>query len=322
MPLTIYRRGKVWHFRGTVAGDRLRGSTRTESREIAARIASEKEHNHHKCRLDGPAEVLTFPQAVMVYLQAHTPSKRSARYIERIEDYWKNARVKDMTAGMIRQSAIDLHPNDSGATRNRQVITPTQAIINHCADLELCATIRIKRFKEDQKVKKPVTVEWLDTLCIYARPIIKALALDMFATACRFNEAHRHVWKDYDFKARKILIRDTKTGKERLAHMPQRLLVALANLPGERKPNDKVFDCSESSLRRFGDADVAKTAEAVPGFERLTFHSCRHGFATKMLRDGTDAKTAARLGGWDDIGLFMKTYAHAIQDPTLTEGNF
>ena len=107
-----------------------------------------------------------------------------------------------------------------------------------------------------------------------------------------------------------------------LAHMPQRLLVALANLPGERKPNDKVFDCSESSLRRFGDADVAKTAEAVPGFERLTFHSCRHGFATKMLRDGTDAKTAARLGGWDDIGLFMKTYAHAIQDPTLTEGNF
>jgi len=104
--------------------------------------------------------------------------------------------------------------------------------------------------------------------------------------------------------------------------MPQRLLVALANLPGERKPNDMVFDCSESSLRRFWDADVAKTAEAVPGFERLTFHSCRHGFATKMLRDGTDAKTAARLGGWDDIGLFMKTYAHAIQDPTLTEGIF
>ena len=67
---------------------------------------------------------------------------------------------------------------------------------------------------------------------------------------------------------------------------------------------------------------MAATAEAVPGFERLTFHCCRHGFATEMLRDGTDPKTAAWLGGWNDIGLFMETYAHAIQDPTLTEGLF
>jgi integrase len=320
MPLKLYRRpgSKIWHYRGTIAGDRLRGSTKTESREIAARIAAEIEHGHHKRRLDGPQEVLTFPQAVTLYMQAHTPTKRSKRYIERIEDYWKNAKVKDMTAGAIRQSAIDIHPNDSGATRNRQVITPTQAIINHCADLELCAPIRIKRFRFIEQTKKPVTFDWLNSFCDHARPVIKALVLDMFATACRFNETHRHDWKDYDFKARTILIRDTKTGKERVAHMPQPLLVALANLPRDRKP----FGWSESSLRRWWDADVAKTAEAVPGFERLTFHSCRHGFATKMLRDGADPKTAAWLGGWDDIGLFMKTYAHAIQDATLTDRLF
>ena len=320
MPLKLYRRkgSNAWHYRGTVAGDRLRGSTRTADKGIAARIATEVEHQHHKRRLDGPQEVLTFPQAVTLYLQAHAPTKRSARYIQRIEDHWKDAKVKDMTPGAIRQSAIDIHPNDSGATRNRQVITPTQAIINHCADLELCAPIRIKRFKFTEKIKKPVTLEWLNALCDHARPVIKALVLDMFATACRFNEVHRHEWKDFDFKARTILIRDTKTGKERLAHMPQPLLVALANLPRDRKP----FYWSESSLRRFWDEDLAKTAEAFPGFDRLTFHSCRHGFATKMLRDGTDPKTAAWLGGWDDIGLFMKTYAHAIQDPTLTEGIF
>ena len=56
--------------------------------------------------------------------------------------------------------------------------------------------------------------------------------------------------------------------------MPQPLLVALANLPGERKPDSKVFDWSESQLRRYWDADVAKAAEALPNFERLTFHSC------------------------------------------------
>jgi hypothetical protein len=40
-----------------------------------------------------------------------------------------------------------------------------------------------------------------------------------------------------------------------------------------------------------------------------------------MLRTH-DPKTAAWLGGWDDITLFMKTYAHAIKDATLTEGIF
>jgi integrase len=320
MPLEIYRRGKIWHYRGTVAGNRLRGSTKTANRELAARIASEIEIREHKRHLDGPQEVLTFPQAVTLYLQAHTSTKRSKKYIERIEDYWKNTAVKAMTAGAIRQSAIDIHPNDSGATRNRQVITPTQAIINHCADLELCPPIRIKkRFKVVAKIKQPVTLEWLDTFCDHARPLIKALVLVMFSTACRFAEAHRLDWKgDIDLKARTIRIRDTKTSKERLAHMPQPLLVALANLPRDRKP----FYLSEAHLRRIWDEDVAKAAEVVPDFERLTFHSCRHGFATKMLREGIDPKTAASLGGWDDIGLFMETYAHAIQDRTLTDALF
>lgn len=314
MPLKLYRRKGVWHYRGTVAGDRLRGSTRTTDKGLAAQFAATVETDHYKRRLDGPQEVLKFPQAVALYLKAG----KSAKHLPKILDYWKDKQVKEMTAGAIRQSAIDLCPGCSGATLNRHVITPTQAVINHCAELELCAPIRVRRFKFEQKIKKPVTVEWLTTFCAHARPLLKALVLTMFATACRFNEAHRLEWKDVDFQARKILIRDTKTGKQRLAHMPQPLLVALANLPRDAKP----FDWSESSLRRFWDEDVAKTSKEVDGFERLTFHCCRHGFATKMLRDGVDPKTAAELGGWDDIGLFMKTYAHAMRDPTLTEGLF
>jgi integrase len=314
MSLKLYQRGKVWHYRGTVAGHRLRGSTGTANKELAARIASEIENRHHKCHLDGPQEVLTFPQAVVLYLKA----EKSDQYLNKIEDYWKNARVKDMTAGAIRQSAIDLYPGCSGATWNRQVITPTQAVINHCAGLELCPPIRIKRFEFETAIKTPVTLEWLDTLCAHARPVIKAIVLTMFATACRFCEAHRLDWPDLDFKNRTVKIRDTKTKKQRIAHMPQPLLVALANLPRDRKP----FYKSESTLRRYWDVDVANTAKVVPGFERLTFHCCRHGFATKMLRDGIDPKTAAHLGGWDDIALFMETYAHAMTDTTLTDKLF
>jgi integrase len=315
VPLKIKKRGNTYHYSGTVAGRRLRGSTGTTDKARAERIAAERETAEWKRHLDGPGAVLTFAKAALLYKAAG----KEMRFLPKIAAYWKDTLVKDMTAGAIRQSAIDIYPKAGGATRNRQVITPTQAIINHCAELEMCPPIRVKRFKFDKKIKQPVTLEWLMTLCAHARPIIKALALDMFATARRINEEMRADWPHYDFVQRTILIRDTKTKEERLAHMPQPLLVALANLPRDTPP----FGCvSESTLRRWWDEDIETTAKAVPGFERLTFHSCRHGFATKLLRDGIDPKTAAWLGGWKSITLFMETYAHAIQDTTLTEGLF
>jgi integrase len=237
----------------------------------------------------------------------------SVVYIAKLEDYWKNAKVKDMTAGAIRQSAIDIYPDAGGATRNRQVITPTQAIINHCAELELCPPVRIKRFKFEKKIKKPVTIEWLDKFCVPADKQMIALATFMFATGCRISEAMRLEWSDIDFQQRTILIRKTKNKKERLPNMPARLLVALANLPRETAP----FRRPEITLRRAWDAVIEKAS-----IERLTFHCCRHGFATKLLRDGIDPKTAAELGGWDSVSLFIETYAHAMKNARLTDNLF
>lgn len=315
MPLKLYRRpgSKVWHYRGTINGDRVRGSTRTVERKDAENFAAKVQVNHQRSA-DEARDALTFPDAVAHYLRAGKPSK----YLTKIIAHWKDTKVKDMTAGAIRQSAIDIYPQAGGATRNRQVITPTQAVINHCAELELCAPVRIRRFKFEAKIKKPITLDWIETFCAHARPVIKALALCMWSTACRYAEAKRLDWTDFDFPNRTVLIRDTKIKRQRHANMPVPMLIAFANLPRDKAP----FYWSETTLRRWWDEDVKATAEKVEGFERLTFHSCRHGFATKMLRDQIDPKTAADLGGWADIGTFMKTYAHAMRDPRLTDRLF
>ncbi len=323
MPVKIYRRkgSLIYSYRGTVAGRRLRGSTGTTDKIRAERFASKKANEHWDGNHDGPKAVLTFAKASILYRAAGKLSnKRQTRYLEKIEDYWKDALVKDMTAGAIRQSSIDIYPTAGPATRNRQVITPTRAVINHCAELEMCAPIRVRKFKFEQKIKTPILQDWLDTLCAHARPQIAALATFMFATACRISEARRVEWADINFTARTILVRKTKNKKERLPNMPPRLLVALANLPGPR--GDKPFPQGETTLRRWWDADVEATAAAVEGFQRLTFHSCRHGFATAMLRKGVDAKTAAELGGWDSVTLFMDTYAHAMPRARLSDSLF
>lgn len=314
MPLKVRKRGNTYHYSGTVAGRRLRGSTGTADKARAERIAAETEAEEWKRGLDGPRAVLTFAKASILYRAAG----KETRFLEKIEDYWKNTLVKDMTAGAIRQSALAIYPNAGPATHNRQVITPTRSVINHCSEMELCAPVRVRKFRFEQKIKKPILIDWLDTFCAHATPVNAALATFMFATACRISEARRLEWADIDFQSRTILVRKTKNKKERMPHMPPRLLVALANLPRDEKP----FGAPESTLRRHWDADVEVAAKAVEGFQRLTFHSCRHGFATTMLRKGIDPKTAADLGGWDSVPLFIETYAHAMPKARLSDSLF
>lgn len=317
MPIKVFRRpgSQIYNYRGTVAGRRLRGSTGTTDKARAERIAAEKETEQWKRDLDGPQAVLTFAKAALLYRAAGKQTK----YLPKIEDLWKDTLIKDIKSGAIKQSAIDLYPKAGGATRNRQVITPTQAVINHCAELELCPPIRVKRFKSDKKIKQPIMVEWLDTFCAHAGPQMAALATFMFATGCRISEARRLTWADIDFQQRTILIQKTKIKRQRLPHMPARLLVALANLSRDAEP----FGNPESTLRRAWDAVVSKAVATTDGkFVRLTFHSCRHGFATKMLRDGVDPKTASSLGGWESVSLFLETYAHAMPTAQLTENIF
>lgn len=319
MPLKVYKRGNTYHYAGTVAGRRLRGTTGTSDKFQAEEIAAKAAGAEWKRRHHGPGSVLTFAKGSFLYRAAgKMNTKRQIKYLEKIEDYWKDTLVKDMTAGAIRQSAIDIYPEAGPATRNRQVITPTRAVINHCAELEMCAPIRVRKFKFEQKIKKPVLIDWLDTFCAHARPTNAALATFMFATACRISEARRIEWDDINFQARTILVRKTKNKKERSPHMPQRLLVALANLSRDRKP----FGYGETTLRRWWNEDIKIAAKAVKGFQHLTFHSCRHGFATSMLRNGVDPKTAADLGGWDSVTLFMETYAHAMPKAKLTDNLF
>ena len=323
MPLKLFKRYKrdgsfIWHYRGTVAGDECRGSTRTADKKIAARIVSEIETRAYKRHLDGPQEVLTFPQAVELYMKAgKVEDKRTRLYVARLLAHWGDKLVKDIKPGLIRQSAIEIHPKDSGATRNRQVITPTRAIINHCAGLDLCQPVRVEFFPYDRKIKKPILPNWLDVFCAYADPEMAALALFMFSTGCRISEARRLEWSDIDFQDRVVSVRKTKARFERMPRMPQRLLVALANLPRDAKP----FGRPEMSLRRSWDAVIAKAAAAVPGFTRLTFHSCRHGIATHLLRKGIDVKTVASLIGMS-AQVLLTNYAHAMQDDAIIDDVF
>ena len=314
MPLKIYRRGEVWHYSGTVAGRRLRGSTGATDKTIAQRIAAQTETAEWRRHLDGPSASVTFAQAAIAYRKAEKPT----RFLAKIEDHWKDTLIREIAAGAISHSAQTLYPKAKGATRNRQVIVPTQAIINYAASMGWCAKMSVTRFKVESKIKEPATLEWVEAFAAHASPHLGALCVFMFGTGARIGEAVAITWASVDLTARTVIINQSKTGSERKAHLQAQVLAALTNIPTNRKPNDLVFEYLDpQNIKQVWDSVIVRAK-----IKRLTPHSCRHGFATTMLWLGYDVKTVAKLGGWKDAATVLKYYAHARDDLTLTNGLF
>lgn len=308
MPLTVYKRGEVYWYSGTIAGERIRRSAGTKSKEIAQQIANREEARAWKRDLHGPEAVLTFADAAVIYRGAGKPT----RFLERVEDHWKDTLVKDITPGAIRQAAQTVYPKAAAATRNRQFIVPTQAIINHSAELEHCPFIKVKRFKVEKKEKDPVTWQWVQTFAAANKPHLGALAMFMFLTGARISEALAVKWKDIDLHKRTVLIKMGKRGgDERTAHLPDPLFVALANLPRDRKPF--------RYLSRNGIDGIWRRACKRAALKVLMPHAGRHGFATAMLRAGYDPVTVAKHGGWKSARHVFETYGHANEDKTITD---
>lgn len=235
-----------------------------------------------------------------------------------MEDHWKDTRIRDITPEGVRAAARKLYPTAKGATRNRQVIVPTMAIINYAAELRWCAPIKVKRFPVEVKVKVFITPEWAEAFAAHASPHLGALCLFMLGTGARISEALRVTWRDVDLVARTVMIGQTKNGLQRKAHLQARVVAALANIPSNRRPADPVWHYTERSAV----SQVWANAERRAGLDHRSPHCCRHGFATLMLRAGYDVKTVAKMGGWKDPSIVLRTYAHAIEDRTVTDAVF
>ena len=311
MSLTLYRRGKIWHYRGTAAGRRLRGSTGTADKATAQRVTSEAETRAWNRHLDGPGAHVTMAQAAIAYREAQKPT----RFLDKIEDHWKDTPLRDVTTGAVRQSALTLYPHAQGATRNRQVIVPTQAIINHAASLGWCSPIKVPRFPIVPKTKAPVSEERVIKFAAHASAHLGALCYFMFGTASRIGEAVRLTWGEVDLScASAKLYGDKPKPWTRQAHLPPAVIAALANIPSNRDPDELVFQLAGRGSVTKAWVNAAKRAGIAP----LTPHSCRHGFATMMMRERYDVVTIAKAGGWKDPATVLKYYGHALDDKTVT----
>lgn len=146
------------------------------------------------------------------------------------------------------------------------------------------------------------------------KPNLAALACFLYLTGARITQALRVQWEDVDFRSAKVLIRATGKGDDdRYAHMPSKLILALANIPGER--NGPVFGFkSRGNCRTQWNGAIRRA-----GIKKLSYHSCRHGFATGLLDQGVSPITVAKRGGWKSARHVFETYGHDVASERVTD---
>lgn len=308
MPLDIEDRdGKgIWYAVGTFDGKRIRKSLKTRDRKTALEQCALHEAKLWKRHSYGEEAVRTFEEAAMHYMQ----QGGERRYLPMLIRRLKGKTLAKLKPGEIRGLATELYPKASGATKNRQVITPAKAVINHAHDLGWCAPIKIKPFKETKPVaKKPVDREWLDAFLKTADamrlPHLSGIVLFMHDTAARVSEAMRVRGKHVDLAARECLLEKTKTDENVVCALTSELVLRMGQLSAG--PEDRVFSYTNRVAVNQRIAAVCKKA----GIEYRSTHALgRHTFATDAIADGIDVKSAMVAGRWKSAAIFMGRYVH------------
>lgn len=299
----LKKRGDIWHYSFTVDGIRHRGSSKTSEKRLAEDIAAKHETRVRRAAVHGEEAVLTFADAVGLYLDAG----KDGRFLTPLLKRFDKRLVSSISGPEVRKVARELYPDVVPATLNRQVVTPMRAVINHAADAKKAQPITIKRFKEERKMRPAGSSEWLKVFGEAAKkmnmPETAAIARFMFETAARVSEACRLTWEDVNLQEGWAYLEKTKT-TPRKVFLTRAMVIELANIRSLH-PYLVFAAANRSTVKKRADKVITQA-----GMVRLTSHEFgRHGFATEMIvRNDVDVATTADHGGWKSRRLLIDTY--------------
>lgn len=337
MSLELYRRGETWWAKGRVdyngrpISPYIRESTRTSDPAGARDWVIEREEEERRRHFVGDeARPLTFLDAVAIYPANPTMSK----YLVPLLDELGGMLVRDITPKLVKELGAALYPNNGTDTWRRWVVTPVRAVINYAHDKlggHRCPPIKIKgyteaeRIDQDKKRKKASRLErrpgdwdWILQFREHAPQRLGALALFMFVTGRRIGQSCAMHPRDLSrLKEGLVRVPGAKGHADAWIEIPPELVAELANL---RPKTPRGWDRSDKrNLRVFGYASHCGPLKAwqstceKAGIDYRSPHAAgRHGFGQEhVVRQGTDAKAAAKYGAWSDTQMLAKTYTHA-----------
>lgn len=282
-----------WSAYGSILGKRFpERSTKTHDKRAAEAIKVQWEAERTKRYLSGGKAAMSFAEAATIYIKAGHES----RFLGPLVDYFGVTRIDRIDQAEAKNASIDLYPNGSKATRNRQVFTPLSAVLKFAGQ-----NVAFTRPKVVTAERPAATPEQVAAFVAAADRHLGALAIFMAYTGRRISECCRLTWDDVDLESREALIRQTKNGEPFTAYLPDSAFLALANLPGRE---GKVFGFKSRHYVYVSWRKACKDAK-IP---YLRPHEMgRHTFATWLRRySGQDLKAIMEAGGWKSVASVIR----------------
>ena len=120
---------------------------------------------------------------------------------------------------------------------------------------------------------------------------------------CRKSELLDARWDLIDWRRGILTLPTSKNGKPWFVELGSNVIETLRKIPG-RGERPLIFPgCRKISHRFPGWAEKAK----LPG--KVTLHTLRHTFASRLVMAGTDLLTVKALGGWNRLEM-VERYSH------------
>lgn len=303
MPLKLHRRGRIWHLRGTLAGQRVRESTGLDDRKAAEVYRTRREAELTLRRAWGPAATRTFAEAVVAYIEAGG----EARFLGPIVAHFGPDRlVRDIDLDAVNAAARAIYPDAAPATVNRQLITPISAVVAlHCRTTGQRPPVFPRRPEPTGRLRW-LTPKEADRLLAACDARIAPVVAFLLGTGCRTGEAFALQGQHLHTATREAWIADAKNGRPRMVRYPDRTARLLADLPTEgavfRTPKGLPYTTRTGRGGQMQTAFNAARDAAGLGCD-VTPHVLRHTWATWFYAQTRDFGALMDLGGWQKADM-------------------
>lgn len=328
MPLKITRRkdtgaltidGAVEYPDGTRVRVRRRAQSddpklaREEAATIEAQLLRDAWHGERR-------GVRCFAEAVVSYCAAASRSGPRRMTLQRLVlaiGKLPLSRIDQDTLTRLRGSVI--RPASGDRTFAAQIVEPVTAVMNHANRRGWCDPPHFTQARQPEGRTRVLTPAEAARLHEAAAPHLRPLIVFLLCTGARMSEALGLEWRDVDLQGGRATFwgEQTKSGRRRVARLPTRAVVCLAQMPHVA---DRVFTVPTgepySTSRERGYGGQVKTAWASAirraGLdEEVTPHVLRHTWASWHYALHRDPLALKAEGGWSSLAL-VERYAHLL----------
>lgn len=335
MPLTLTQRPNgYWYVTGTVTVWRngepdtieVRRSTKTKDESIADGIRRQIENAAAEQSVTNRKPVLSFQEAAERYVK----HGGDARFLDKPKHYLGSMRVDMISQQDIDDAAFKAYPTQAPATRRRQFYTPAIAVLRSAGIATLYKrpsggqkrTIFFHPDKAAELIRELGGSRW-------PNPWTPALANFLFCQGSRVGETLAIDGKrDVSLAGRYVVLRDTKSDKERMVVLTSRTVAALSQIPnlGRSGPLFLRYDGRPYAEREGRGYRLRAWENAVErvGLDPSEFtpHTARHSWATWFYAVTKDVVRLRKEGGWDSAEWerYVKLATPEIADAALRHG--